>query len=401
MKLGAMIGQAFHGLAIYKGKTVLMMLGPAIGVAALITVISIVQGSGRQTQKQLASFGARSINLIAGDPNPPADANVTTLTLADARAVKRNISGVERVAPALRSDMELAHRGAYTDAAVFGCTPEWLPAWNWKVARGRNLERADLAKKARVCVIGQTITRTLFGGKNPLGKTLRLGKTTFTVVGELERRGAGSPCGADMDRRVMTPLTTMMRRVRNVDHISVIRITLAQGADLQRVARQIRILMRKRHNIHPPEMDDFGVVTPKLLGALPGQVSDTLKTLLFVVGIVCLLGGGVVVMNIMLMAVSERRAEVGLRRAVGATQTDILGQFLWEAITATTAGGIVGLLLGLGAVTVIAKTAAARPTLTWLPLLAGFLVSLLVGALFGILPARRAAAMQPVEALRQ
>ena len=230
---------------------------------------------------------------------------------------------------------------------------------------------------------------------------LRVGKVNFTVIGELTRRGAGSPCGGDMDNRVVLPLTTMIRRVVNVDHLSVIRITFDDPSRMGRVAESVRRLLRKRHSIHPPDPDDFGVVTPKLIGRLAGQVSATLRTLLVVVALLCLLGGGVVVMNIMLMAVSERRAEVGIRRAVGATRKDILGQFLAEAIVATTGGGVIGLAFGLGVVGVLTAVSGARPVVSWISPVSGLLVSVLVGTLFGILPARRAADLQPVEALRE
>jgi putative ABC transport system permease protein len=400
MNTGSMIRQALRLLGAHKGKTFLMMLGPAVGVACLTVVLGVVEASGRKMGKRVRTFGAGAINVIAGDATPPPDLDVTTLTLGDARAIEREVEGVRSVASALqRRGMDLEHEGKYTRAAVFGVTENWQPSWRWKISRGRPIQKRDLLRKARICVVGQSVKEKLFGGADPLGKTIRVGKINFRVVGELAKRGA-SPCGGDMDNRINIPLSTMMRRVANVDHIAVIRVLLEDRSKMSETAADIRTLLRKRHHINPPEPDDFGVVTPKLIGKMASEVSSTLETLLIVVAAVCLLGGGVVVMNIMLMAVSERQSEIGIRRAVGASQADIRAQFLAESVLATAIGGLGGVVLGLAVSYLLAGMGAGRAAVSWVPFVAGPAVSVVVGGIFGLLPAQRAARLLPVEALR-
>jgi putative ABC transport system permease protein len=401
MKRTAMLNQAARALITNKKKMILMSLGPAIGVAALTVVIGIVEGSGRKMGQRVRSFGTAAINLVAGDNMPPPDMDVTTLTLADARAVKREIKGIRMIAPALqRRGMNLEHGANYTTAAVFGVTETWQPSWNWKVARGRNIQKKDLTRKSRVCAVGHTVKKALFGAADPLGKTLRVGKINFTVVGVLARRGS-SPCGSDMDNRIIIPLTTMMRRVANVDHIAMVRIVVADRTRIKAVTRQVRALMRKRHRIKPPDEDDFGIITPKVIGKLAGSVGQTLRILLWIVAAVCLLGGGVVVMNIMLMAVSERQSEIGIRRAVGATRRDIRGQFMIEAALVTSLGGLVGIFWGVFILLWLRSQTETQAVLSWIPLVVGFVSAATIGIVFGVLPAQRAANLQPVEALRE
>jgi putative ABC transport system permease protein len=251
----------------------------------------------------------------------------------------------------------------------------------------------------RVCLIGQTVKEEIFGDVDPVGKTVRLGKSGFTVVGELARRGSG-PSGGNMDNRLVIPLTTMMRRVANVQHVSHIRVVLKDSPKMQEIAEKLRKLLRRRHNIQPPEQDDFGIVTPKTISKMTVEISSTLKTLLFVTAVICLLGGGVVVMAIMLMSVSERTNEIGIRRAVGATRRDILIQFLSEAVVSTTAGGVVGFAIGMGAMGAMLKLSKMQPVFTPWAILWGVVTSMLIGVVFGLLPAYRAARLQPVDALR-
>lgn len=400
MRSLSMIRQALFSLANHKGKTLLMMLGPAVGVAALTIVVNVVEGSNQQMKTRVGSFGSKAINVVAGDGTPPPELDVTTLTLDDARAIEKQIPESVIVAPGLqRRGFPIEHEGNYSHVIAFGVTPAWKTAWNWKVSRGRPINGEDLTGMKRVCVVGQTVRREVFGGADPLGKTLRVGKSAFTVIGELPSRGA-SPCGGDMDNRVLLPLTTMMRRVANVDHISHIRVVLKKTSMLPSVAKKLRKIMRKRHDIQPPEEDDFGIITPKTISKITVEISHTLKTLLFVVALVCLLGGGVVVMSIMLMALSERTHEIGLRRALGATRRDILTQFLSEAVLATTAGGFLGLALGVGGLGLLTHLGKTPPAFSVAAVGLGIGASAVIGTLFGLLPALRAARLQPVDALR-
>jgi len=400
MKLFKMINQAFLSLGTHKGKTILMMLGPAIGAAALIVVLSVVEGSSRGMRSRVKSFGDANFMILAGDGMPPADLSVTTLTVEDAKAIEEAHPHVKVASPGLqRRGMSVEFEGNYTNVPVFGVTPTWQPAWNWKVSRGRSIEGEDLTQMRRVCLIGQTVKEEIFGDVDPLGKTVRLGKSGFTVVGELARRGS-SPSGGNMDNRLVIPLTTMMRRVANVQHVSHIRVVLKDSSKMQEIAEVLRKLLRRRHNIQPPQEDDFGIITPKTISKMTVEISSTLKTLLIVTAVICLLGGGVVVMAIMLMSVSERTNEIGIRRAVGATRRDILIQFLSEAVVSTTAGGLVGFAIGMGAMGAMLKLSKMQPVFTPWAILWGVVASVLIGVVFGLLPAYRAARLQPVDALR-
>lgn len=400
MKFFAMIGQAFRSLGDHKGKTILMMLGPAVGAAALTIVLSVVEGSAHGMQSRVESFGHRSFMILAGDGMPPADLKITTLTLGDAEAIKKAHSDVQIVAPALqRRGVTVEFEGKHANAPVFGVTPVWHPSWNWKVIRGRSIEQEDLDQMRRVCLVGQTVKKAVFGDVDPVGKTIRVGKNNFTVIGELDDRGAG-PSGGDMNNRVVIPLTTMMRRVANVDHVSHIRVVLRTSANMEEVAEILRNLLRKRHNIKPPQHDDFGIVTPKTISKMAVEISSTLKTLLLVTALVCLLGGGAVVMAIMLMSVSERTNEIGIRRAVGATRRNIMIQFLSEAVLSTAAGGIVGFALGMGGLAILVKMTQMKPIFSPTTVLLGIAVSVVIGVVFGLVPAYRAARLQPVDALR-
>ena len=252
---------------------------------------------------------------------------------------------------------------------------------------------------ARVAVIGQTIVRELFHGTNPVGETIRIGNANFKVKGVLSAKGT-SPGGGDMDDRVIVPLTTAMRRMFNVTSLTVVRVRVDRPKDVQRVAQEIRMLMRERHHIRPPELDDFRVVTPDVIAGLSEMVSGTLNKILLAVTTLSLIVGGIVLMNLMLLSVAERRHEIGLRRALGGRRRDILLQFLFESIALTSVGGLVGLALGIGAAIVLGRVSANATMLSWEPLALAIALSLLVGLVFGLAPARRASNLPPVDALR-
>lgn len=395
-----LLGHAVKLLLRARMRTLFMMLGPMAGVAALTAVLSLVAGVNKKVMKRLDAFGRDGINLIAGDSKPPADLDVTTLTLADVEAVKAEVPGIMQASPALRlSDRDLEYRGRYTNTGIFGVTENWDWAWRWPVKSGRFIEAEEVKGLSRVCVLGTTVARELFGTEAPLGKSIQVNRVRFRVVGVLASRGA-SPCGRDVDNRLYIPLTTAMRRVANVQHISVVRLRVADPSRVGQVAARIRSLMRKRHRIVPPNNEDFGMVTPIKIAAMAGRAGKTMKTLLFLVALIALLGGGIVVMNIMLLSLSERRAEIGLRRAVGATRGQILLQFLLESALATFLGGALGILIGLALVLGLGKIDQVPLTMTWVPVLLSFASATLVGIVFGVYPAYRAARLKPVEALR-
>ena len=232
-----------------------------------------------------------------------------------------------------------------------------------------------------------------------IGETIRIANANFKVKGVLPAKGT-SPMGTDMDERVIIPLTTAMRRTFNVSTFTMVRVRVSAVGDVQRVASEIRALIRERHNIRPPDLDDFRVVTPDIIAGLSQMVAGTLNRVLLAVTILSLVTGGIVLMNLMLLSVAERRHEIGLRRALGGKRRDVLLQFLFESVALTSSGGIGGLVLGIGASLLVGRLTAKTTEISWEPVALALGLSLLVGLVFGLLPARRAAGLRPVEALR-
>jgi putative ABC transport system permease protein len=318
----------------------------------------------------------------------------------DAEAVREQVEGLALVSPMVRQmAVTLRYEGNQFQAGVFGVESNWHRAWNWGTSEGGEITAQDVATMNRICVIGQTIKRELFGNIDPLEKRIYVGKISFTVKGVLEKRGV-SPGGGDMDARIIMPITTAMRRVFNVEHLSMIRIVTEDPELMPEQARAIRLLMRERHHSRRPEEDDFRVVTPMSIAEMVRGISGILSALLTALAGISLVVGGIVLMNILLISVTERKREIGLRRAVGAKRKDILLQFLTESLSVSLLGMIIGGLIGLGITLLLVRTTSLAASLGWESFVLGAVFALLVGLLFGVHPARRAARLHPVEALQ-
>ncbi|MDY0166980.1 MAG: ABC transporter permease [Thermoguttaceae bacterium] len=395
-------GEGLHSLGRNKLRTFLMMAGTVVGVAALVVIMAIGKGTERRVMQRVKNFGPRAMMLIAGGGRdlPPPDLTVTTLTLDDAEAIRENIADLEIVTPqAWAFDMDLRHEGNQTRTTVWGVEPEWHDAWEWNVTEGEGITAEDVATMARVCIIGTAVKRDLFGGENPIGRELDCNKVRLTVKGVLEHRGAGVG-GGEFDNRIIIPVTTAMRRVMNVDHVGAIRIITRDPSLMARQTEEIRNLMRERHRITPPDEDDFRLITPIVIAEMVRGTAGTLRMLLIALAGLSLLVGGVVLMNILLISVAERTAEIGLRRAVGATRRDIFIQFLTESLAVTLLGMVVGSVVGYGIVALLPRFTPIGAVMSWEPLALALVFALLVGTFFGVQPARRAARLRPVEALR-
>jgi putative ABC transport system permease protein len=352
--------------------------------------------------KRVRNFGPRAMMLIAGGGKdlPPPDLSVTTLTLEDAEAIRQEIEGIEVVSPMAWSFRIGAKRGANEhQTMLWGVEPSWHPAWNWYSKVGEDITDQDVATMARVCVIGETIRRELFGEDDPIGDHLYLNRVRLTVKGVLEPRGA-SPMGGDFDNRVILPITTSMRRVLNVEHVGAIRLIARDPARISKIADEVRALVHDLHHINPPQEDDFRIITAEVITGIVRGTSRTLSILLLVLAALSLLVGGVVMMNILLVSVSERTREIGLRRALGATRGDIQAQFLTESLSVTVLGMLVGVLLGTVVCLLLPRVSGLPVVLSWEPLALALGLALAVGMLFGVQPARRAARLDPAEALR-
>ncbi len=395
-------GEGLHSLGRNKLRSFLMMAGTVVGVAALVVIMAIGKGTERGVMQQVKNFGPRAIMLIAGGGRdlPPPDLTVTTLTLDDAEAIQQSIGGLEIVSPqAWCFAMDLRHEGNQTRSVVWGVEPEWHDAWEWQVAEGEGITAEDVATMARVCIIGTAVNRDLFGGENPIGRELDCNKVRLTIKGVLEHRGTGAG-GGEFDNRIIIPITTAMRRVMNVDHVGAIRIITRDSSQMARQTEEIRNLMRQRHRITPPDEDDFRLITPIVIAEMVRGTAGTLRMLLIALAGLSLLVGGVVLMNILLISVAERTAEIGLRRALGATRRDIFTQFLTESLAVTLLGMVVGSVVGYGIVALLPRFTPIGAVMSWEPLALALVFALLVGTFFGVQPARRAARLRPVEALR-
>jgi putative ABC transport system permease protein len=402
MRLLRIVSIGFHALSDHKLRTFLMMAGTLVGVAALTVVMSMGKGTEKQVMKRVNSFGPRALMLIAGGGKdlPPPDFNIMTLTLEDAEAVRDTVEGIEAVAPAaFKRKLPVKSEGSQVQATVFAVDSDWHDAWDWYVTDGDPIAGEDVATMARVCVIGNTLHRDLFGDRSPIGEHIQIQGVRFRVKGILKKRGT-SPMGTDFDNRALIPLTTGMRRLFNQDHITYVRIKVKTLKQIESVKSQVRQLIHDRHHIAPPQENDFRIVSAKAVGDLAHGTSGTLSILLTVLASLSLIVGGVVLMNILLISVGERKQEIGLRRAVGATRRDILVQFLTESLSVTLLGMALGSGLGAAITICLARATKVPVSLSSESFVLAGVYALLVGVFFGVQPARKAAAVNPVEALR-
>jgi putative ABC transport system permease protein len=379
-----------------------MMAGTIVGIAALTVIMAMGKGTEQNVMKRVNSFGIKAIMVTAGGGkgfSPPQE-GITTLRLEDLDAVRSQVQGIELLSPGvMKRGSSIKAGNAQTQATVFAVEPDWYEAWEWQLASGEPINAEDMSTMARTCNVGTTLSRTLFGNADPIGEYVQIGATRFLVKGVLESRGT-SPSGGDMDNRLLVPLTTGMRRLLNVDYISYIRVKVKDAKDLVPIGDEIRKILHERHHITPPQEDDFAIVTAADIAKAARGISGTLSILLIALAALSLIVGGIVLMNILLISVNERVKEIGLRRALGATQRDIFVQFLSESLAVTLLGMLFGCLVGWGASLLMGMLAKAPVIVSWEPFALAAVFSLMVGLFFGIQPARRAARLKPVEALR-
>jgi len=349
-------------------------------------------------------FGLESMMVFAGAGRemgqPTSGQPATTLSLEDAATMKQEIKAIADVAPFSRKGQaEVKFQEKSKTTTVFGVTPSWAPVWDWDAAEGDFITDEDMTNLARVCVIGPTVQKELFGTANPIGEQLRIGSVQFEIKGIMQVKGT-SPGGGDMDDRIYIPLSTLMRRVANVDFISAIKIRLTTAKDMERTAADIKALLRERHKLAAETPDDFTITTPTEVTKMAEKVAGTFNIFLALVAAISLIAGGVVVANIMLISVSERRKEIGLRKAVGAQRKDIMLQFLYEATAVTLTGGMIGIVLGAIGAKILEAITQMPTSISWESVALGVVFSSLVGIVAGLQPAKKAAALQPIEALR-
>lgn len=402
MSVSRAIQISLKGLSRYKSRTFLMMLGIIVGIATLTVIVSIGQGMQKKVMKGIRSFGPNAVMVAAGGGKMfgPPDDKVTTLTLDDVAVIKESIKGIKHSAPfTMDLEQSIIYGNKNSTAPVTGVTPEWADAWQWYAEKGDFISDEDNSSLSRNCMLGKTVARELFGDQDPVGETIRINNTSFKIIGILSGRGT-SPMGMDMDRRVVIPLTTAMKRMYNVSHIGMIRLYIDDPSRLDEVSRSVTAILRERHHITPPQEDDFRVTNTMSTAHMAKGISKTLGTFLGLLSLISLGVGGIVIANIMFISVNERKKEIGIRRAFGATAKDIMGQFLGEALLVTIGGGMAGTLIGIVISFAMATAQKIPAVISWEPFALAVLCSSLAGVMAGIQPARKAARMDPVEAIR-
>ena len=408
MKLQAAARLAVAALAVNRLRTGLAMLGVVIGVAAVVTMMSVGAGARARVESEIRSLGSNLIIVISGTITAGGvrlgTGSEPTLTEDDARAMMREIGVVQAAAPMVRGGAQVVAGNANWSTAVFGVTPEFLDAREWGVVSGRPLVQGDVDAAAKVALIGQTVAQNLFGSVDPTGQVIRVAKASVLIVGVLDRKGQSSQ-GQDQDDVVLVPISTAKKKVlgstrASARAVGTILVKVTEPAAMTTAEDEIRSLLRQRHRLSPAEGDDFTIRNLSDLLASQEAASRVLAVLLAAIASVSLVVGGIGIMNIMLVSVTERTREIGLRRAVGARRRDVLAQFLTEAMVISLTGGILGVALGALGSWGIARFAGWPAPLTASAVVPAVLFAAMVGMFFGFYPARKASRLNPVDALR-
>ena len=408
MTNGDAIVSALDALRLHKLRSALTMLGIIIGVAAVIAMVAVGGGAREQVVAQIRSLGA---NLLFITPGNVTQGGVrlgmgaaSSLTEDDSVAIGKEVAGVQVSAPYMRGNAQMIAGGQNWSTSVFGVDNGFFEAREWDTTLGRLFEPEEIARGAQVAVVGETVARNLFGGIDPVGQEVRIRNVPFRIVGVLSKKGQ-STWGQDQDDVAMLPLGTARQRVlgrnqANARAVGSIYVKVQEAEDMSVVEEDVKRLLRQRHRLQPGQEDDFTVRNLADISATREASARTLALLLAAVAGVSLAVGGIGIMNIMLVSVTERTREIGLRLAVGARQWDILRQFLFEATGLAAIGGLIGVLLGVGAAYLISNAAGWPLLIEPMSIVLAVVFSGLVGVFFGWYPALRASRLDPIEALR-
>ena len=405
MELLGTLRIAFTALRRNKVRSALTALGVIIGVASVIAMIALGSGAREAIDAQIQSAGTNVVYVSAGSSGRGGGGvrggigSVQTLTLDDAAAIRDQVPTVAELTPVVRGRAQLIAGDQNWNTSVEGGNEEYVSIRSWPLTSGANFTARDLQIADKVCLLGATVADTMFPGQDPVGQIVRVKNLPFRVVGVLAPKGQGQ-WGDDQDDIVVAPYTTIQKKLLGITYIHRVMIS-ARTADLvESTAVAITRLMRQRHRIQNPEEDDFSVRTVEEMAQTRVQLAQTMTGLLMSVASVSLLVGGIGIMNIMLVSVTERTREIGLRMAVGARTRDILRQFLTEAVALSVMGGAVGILLGVGVSLALTQSLGWPTQITGASILLAFAFAASVGVFFGYYPARKAAALDPIDALR-
>ncbi len=403
MRILATIKIAMRALRRNKLRTALTMLGIIIGVGAVIAMVGIGNGAKAQVQARIAALGQNVILIFSGSINRSGVfsgfGGAGTLTVEDALAIQNEVSGVAAVSPEARSGGQIMAGNNNWSTQIMGEGVDYFTIRQWDFAEGGMFTEADVRAAAKVCVLGKTTAEKLFPGEDPVGQSIRIKNVPIRVLGVLRPKGV-SMMGSDQDDTVIVPYTTCMRRLAGVTTLRAINVQAASSDQIFAVQNGVTELLRQRHRIQPGRDDDFIIRNQQEISETANATTETMTALLAGVAIISLIVGGIGIMNIMLVSVTERTREIGIRMAVGARGRDILSQFLIEAVTLSSIGGILGIGLGIGAAKFLSSV-KNWPTLVSVDsVVIAFVFSAVVGVFFGFYPARKASQLDPIDALR-
>lgn len=396
--------ESFRVMGANRTRVFIMMLGMAVGVASLTLMICVSKGAYEEVMDIVNRQGPDLLQVRPGTDKhtglPSGSRAVVSLLEEDVDAILQHIGNIRAISPVKdRKEVEVKHGDKFTLTRIFGITPVWSEIRDFGPSKGEFISEEDLSFAARVCIIGQTVKKNLFGDTDPIGQTIRIKDVPFTVKGELQWKGISS-AGRDRDDRIVIPITAFTKRLFRDIYLTQIVITVADISNLDKTIEDVRSVLRERHKISAGEPDDFAMRTPQDLIDLAYSTTRSLINLLTGIAGVSLLVAGIVIMNIMLASVSARRNEIGIRRAIGAKKRDIISQFVMEGFLISMMGGLLGTILGFGGSIILSSLKVAASRVTLLALAASIVSCSLIAVVFGIYPAKKAANQSPVDALR-
>jgi putative ABC transport system permease protein len=392
----------FRSITRNKMRSALTILGIVIGVGCVIVTGGIGSGASVSIQANINSLGANYIMIFPGQVTQ-GGARIfsaqSSLTEDDAAAIKTECPSVAYVSPGLRTGGQVVAGENNWSTEIFGADVDWPFIRSWNVAKGTFFTESEVKSSAKVAVLGNSVVLNLFPDSDPLGSVIRVKNVPFKVVGVLEKKG-GSTMGNDQDDQIVIPYTTAMKRILGNNRLGLVQLSAKSPEAIQTAMAEIRALLRQRHRIPPGQDDDFSMRSQEEIAATASQTTKTLSVLLASIAVVSLVVGGIGIMNIMLVSVTERTREIGIRMAIGAKARHVLAQFLLEAVALSLVGGAIGVALGLGVSRLVAKFAGWPVSVDPASIAIAFGFSAVIGIFFGFYPARKAAALDPIEALR-
>lgn len=391
---------AWGSIVSNKMRSLLTMLGIIIGVAAVIALMSIGYGVQNKIESNISSLGSNTITVTPPGTGRkpgvrPAAGSMQTLTYKDYLAIK-NLPNISFAAPLVNTSYLIVNDNKNWTTRIYGCTRDYATLSSLDVAEGRFWTEKEYNNRSRVCVIGKTVATNLFGDESPVGQKVRIHGDPFTVIGVLDEKGYSF---MDQDDRILIPFTTVQERMLHITYVNNVVISADKADDLTQIESDVTNLLRTRHRIQTGKEDDFSIQNSQEIMETMKSTTQTLTIFLGSIAAISLLVGGIGIMNIMLVSVTERTREIGIRKALGATYSMIVVQFLIESVTVSVAGGLIGVILGIGISKVIPHVSTLTTVLSVTPILGSFLFSVFIGLVFGLYPAQKAAKLNPIDAL--